>query len=100
MTAALAGAQILPALEFVGQSWRAGDDGGEHLPVQRGSLPPGRARLAERLRDGWRQNRSWLNAVPPMGDHQLWVNSLYFGGLPLALCLLALGFRDEPGEPG
>ena len=39
---------------------------------------------------------SWINALPPVGDHQLWVDSLYLGGLPLALALVALGVRGQP----
>jgi hypothetical protein len=40
--------------------------------------------------------RFWLRAMPPIDDHRVWVPSLYFGTLPLALALGAAGFRGGP----
>lgn len=40
--------------------------------------------------------RSWLRALPPINNHRVWVPSLYFGALPLALALGAAGFRGGP----
>ncbi len=42
------------------------------------------------------ENRSWLQAIPPVGDHQLWVDSLYMGGLALVLALSAARVRAGP----
>jgi hypothetical protein len=94
---ALAAAQILPAIEFVGRSWRAAGVSATNL--YRYSVAPVRA--AELV---WpnvfgssaAENRSWLQAVPPVGDHEVWVNSLYMGGLTLVLALSAIGFRGVP----
>ena len=41
-------------------------------------------------------NRSWLQAIPPVGGHEVWVESLYVGSLALVLALNAAGFRDGP----
>ena len=42
------------------------------------------------------QSRCWLQAVPPAGDHELWIESLYVGGLTLILVLNASGLRSGP----
>jgi hypothetical protein len=94
---ALSAAQMLPVLEFSGQSWRAA--GVPPTNLYRYSLQP--CRLAELI---WPnvfgtnapENRSWLQAVPPVGGHELWVESLYIGGLTLVLALSAAGFRGGP----
>jgi hypothetical protein len=94
---ALAAAQLLPVLEFSGQSWRAAGIPPTHL--YRYSLHP--CRVAELI---WPNvfgasspdHRSWLQAVPPVGGHEIWVESLYMGSLVLVLAVSAAGFRDGP----
>ncbi len=98
LAVALAAAQVLPALEFTRQSWRAAGISADTL--YRYSLDP--CRVVESV---WPnvfgtsslKNRSRLQAVPPVGDHEVWVESLYLGGLTLALALSALGWRG--GSP-
>src|SRR5262249_25008540 len=41
-------------------------------------------------------NRSWLQAIPPRGNHELWIVSLYMGGLALLLALSIAGWRSGP----
>ncbi len=94
LAAALSAAQVLPALEFAGQSWRAA--GLSSTTLFQYSMSPGR--LAEFF---WPnvfgashlQNRSWLQALSPVGEHEIWVDSLYLGGLTIALALSACGWR-------
>ena len=82
-----------PVLEFVGQSLRASGLSPETL--YRFSLAP--VRLAEAV---WPNvfgsstaiPRSWLQALPPAGGHEVWVKSLYLGGLTIALASGALGW--------
>jgi hypothetical protein len=40
--------------------------------------------------------RMWLRAIRPKDPHRVWIPSLYFGTLPLALALGAAGFRGGP----
>src|SRR5207248_6052903 len=85
---ALAAAQLLPSLEFIGQSWRAA--GVTATVLYQYSLDP--CRLVELV---WPnvfgtsspEDRSWLQAIPPVGGHELWVDSLYLGGFALVLAL-------------
>lgn len=94
---ALASAQMLPVLEFSSQTWRAAGITATHL--YRYSLHP--CRVAELI---WPSvfgtnspvNHCWLQAVPPVGGHEVWVESLYMGSLALVLALSAAGFRDGP----
>jgi hypothetical protein len=94
---ALSAVQILPVLEFVGQSWRAG--GIPESSRDRYSLDP--LRMVELV---WPnvfgssrpENRSWLQAVPPQGEHELLTESLYMGGPALFLALCAAGWRGGP----
>ncbi len=93
----LAAVQLLPALEFTRQSWRAAGMTADTL--YRYSLDP--FRVVEFI---WPNvfgtsspmNRSWLQAVPPVGNHEVWVGSLYLGVLPLALALSVLGWKGGP----
>ncbi len=97
---ALAAAQILPVLEFVGKSRRVGGEVATNVQRYRFSLAP--VRLVELV---WPtvfgtprpENRSWLQGVPPAGDHEFWVDSLYIGGPALALAVSAAGWRS--GRP-
>jgi hypothetical protein len=94
---ALAAVQVLPALEFVGMSRRVSGD--RAIDIYRSSLDP--FRLVELV---WPnvfglpcpENRSWLQAIPPAGGHELWVDSIYTGGLTLVLGLSACGLRSRP----
>jgi hypothetical protein len=97
--AALAAVQLLPVLEFTEQSGRAAGQGPHDIfPF---SLEP--IRLGEFLWPNFfgtffEGNRSWFRAVPPVRRHaQIWVPSLYVGGLTLLLALGAIGFRG--GRP-
>src|SRR5579883_3657818 len=94
---ALAAVQVLPALEFVGRTWRAA--GISAAVLYQYSLDP--CRLVELV---WPnvfgtsspENRSWLQAIPPIGGHEVWVESLYLGGFALVLALGAAGWRGGP----
>jgi len=94
---ALAAAQLLPVAELASLSQRAG--GLEPNVIYLFSMHP--VRLIELV---WPNvfgtsspdNRSWLQAVPPVGDHELWVESLYIGGLALVLALSAARIRGGP----
>ena len=77
---ALAAAQTLPVLEFSSQSWRATGITATHL--YRYSLHP--CRVAEMI---WPSvfgtnapvNRCWLQAIPPVGGHEVWVDRSTWG---------------------
>ena len=93
---ALAGAQLLPVLEFSLNSQRAA--GLAETNLYRFSLDP--FRVVELV---WPnpfglyspENRSWIQAIPPAGDHELWVDSLYMGGMTLALAVSALEWKSR-----
>ena len=95
---ALAAAQVLPVAEFASQSQRV-DDRLEPSEIYLFSLDP--FRVVELV---WPNvfgtsspdNRSWLQAIPPFGDHELWVDSLYMGGLALVLALSARAIKRRP----
>jgi len=97
LAAALAAAQVVPVLEFISQSWRAG--GVMATNLYRYSLDP--FRVVELV---WPNvfgissplNRSWLQGIPPVGGHEVYVESLYLGGLSLVLALSAAGWRGGP----
>ncbi len=96
--AALGCAQLVPVFEFTAQSGRAAGQGPHDLfPF---SLGP--ARLIELL---WPDiygthfagNRFWLSAILSRRlQAEIWIPSLYVGGLTLLLALSALGFRHGP----
>lgn len=92
----LAAVQLLPVLEFTRQSGRAAVDGMHDIyPF---SLEP--IRVIELLwpsvfGTAFAYNREWLWVVPPIEVHSdVWVPSLYLGGLTLLLGLGAAGFRS------
>ena len=95
--AALAGAQLVPTLEFIAQSTRSGAS--PHADIYAHSIHP--ARVVE-----WSwpnafgstsyRDRNWLTALPPTDDHRVWMTSIYLGGLTLLLALGAAGFRRGP----
>jgi hypothetical protein len=90
----LSAAQLLPAIEFTGQSNRTGAV--SVLSVERFSTDP--LRLAECVWPtvfGYHfpENRTWIHLLPPVNDHHFWVPSLYVGGLALLLGLAGAGLR-------
>jgi hypothetical protein len=95
----LAGAQVLPVLEFVSRSERGAEDQHDIYPF---SLEP--ARIAGLVwpnfyGDRFTSNRSWFESLPPLGRHaKVWVPSLYLGGLTLVLALGAWGVRGGPPQ--
>lgn len=98
LAAGLAAVQLLPVLEFTGQSGRAAGGGPHDLfPF---SLEP--LRLVEFLWPNvfgthFHGNRAWLGVIPPARIHaEVWVPSLYVGGLTVLLASVALGFRGGP----
>jgi hypothetical protein len=98
LAAGLAAAQLLPVLEFTAQSGRAAGEGPHDIfPF---SLEP--IRLVEFLWPNvfgtyFKGNRSWVSLTPPLPHHsEVWVPSLYVGGLTLWLAMGGLGFRGGP----
>jgi len=94
---ALAAAQVLPALEFAADSRRVAGDAA--INIYRFSLDP--YRVVELIwpnvfRTPRPINRSWVQAIPPAGTHELLNDSLYVGGLTLVLALSASGLRCGP----
>jgi hypothetical protein len=95
--AGLTAAQLFPVLEYTRLSLRVAEEGPHQIDPF--SLEP--ARVVELL---WPNvfgttrfgNRSWLPLVPPIHSVNVWVPSLYVGGLPLVLALGAWGFRGGP----
>ena len=101
LAGALAGAQLLPVLEFTGQSVRAAGEGPHD--VYPFSLRP--SRVVEFLWPNvfgtpFHGNRSWESAVPPAGKNaKIWIPTLYVGGLTIALALGALTIRFRGAAP-
>jgi hypothetical protein len=95
---AIAGMQLVPAVEFTGQTQRAGGSGLQDIYAY--GIHP--ARVVEFV---WPNvfgryfgvNRNWLSALPPSHDHRIWLTSLYLGALTTSLALGAAGFRG--GHP-
>ena len=97
LAVALSAVQMLPVLEFSGRTWRAA--GVTASNIYRYSLHP--CRVAELIwpnvyGNNFPENRSWLQAVPPAGSHEIWVESLYMGGWAMVLAFAAAGFRGGP----
>lgn len=93
----LTAVQLLPTLEFARMSRRAADDPATDLFFF--SVDP--YRLVEAVWPGVfgtcaAENRSILQALPPIGNHALWTPSLYLGGLTVALAAGTLGMRGGP----
>ena len=95
---AMSAIQLVPSLEFIALSPRAGS-GQVPAAIYDFSIHP--ARMIEGL---WpnvfgtiaRGNHRWLEALPPTFDYQVWLESLYQGGSILILGLAAAGFRRGP----
>jgi hypothetical protein len=97
LAALLAAAQLLPILEYTGETARAADDRPgriygfcvEPYRVLEAVWPSAYGRFGP-------ENRSWIHALPPRGERQVWTPSLYLGGLTLVLALGGIGFRGGP----
>ncbi len=95
---AVAGAQVVPAVEFAWRSVRASETQ-DSYDIYRFSVHP--LQVVDAI---WpnaygtvdRGNRSWIVALPGIRESQLWMPSLYLGGLTLVLAGTAAGFRDGP----
>ena len=98
VAALLSAAQLLPVLEFIGQSVRSSEDAPSNIYWF--SCHPGRlVELAWPNVFGTtdRGNRLWVGALPPRAvEKSLWVPSLYLGGLALVLALG--GSRSGPRD--
>ena len=97
LAACLTGAQLLPVMEFTGQSARAAA-GGIH-DIYPFSLEPIRvAELAfpNLFGTGVKAAHTWLGLVPGFQSPSIWVPSLYLGSLTLILAVSAFGFRNGP----
>jgi hypothetical protein len=95
LAASLSAVQLLPVLEFTRRSGRSAGEGTHDIyPF---SLAP--IRLGEFLwpnvsGTAFNRNRGWLIAIPnPTLHSEVWVPSLYVGGLTLILAVGAAGFR-------
>lgn len=95
---ALAGAQLLPILEYSRMSFRAAESEGFHdfyayspNPLQ--VLDTIWPNVFGTLEGGY---RSWLDAIPPKPESRLWMPSLYMGWLTIVLALSTLGVRKGP----
>jgi hypothetical protein len=95
---ALSGAQLVPVLEFTRLSFRAAEGEGFHN-VYPFSVSP--FQLVEAV---WpnvygttdRGNHSWFGTLPPKHEDNLWMPSIYVGGLTLVLASAGAGFRGGP----
>jgi Bacterial membrane protein YfhO len=95
---AIAGAQLLPVLEYTGMSFRAAESEGFHdfypysaHPLQ--LLDVIWPNVFGTLEGGY---RSWLNELPPKVDSRFWMPSVYLGGLTLVLASASVSFRSGP----
>ena len=93
----LAAVQVVPIMEFATLSLRAAEGGPhDYFPF---SVEPYRLiELAWPTAFGTSfmgENGTWLGLIPPQ-NHDIWIPSLYVGGLTLALALGAAGFRGGP----
>ena len=98
LAACLAGAQLVPVLEFTAQTTRAAESASHDIyPF---SLEP--IRLAElafpnTFGTGLRGEHAWLALFPGFRSPHIWVPSLYLGASTLILAFSAFGFRG--GSP-
>ena len=93
----LTAAQLLPILEYTGNTLRAADD--RPGRIYGFCVEPYRTIEAvwpNAFGKAWPVNRSWIQALPPADERMLWTPSLYLGGLTLVLALGAFGFRGGP----
>lgn len=95
LSASLASVQLVPSLEFARLTARAADVGPHD--VYPFSLEP--YRVVEWIfpnvfGESIASNRSWLETLPPIGRHKIWVPSLYMGMLPFLSAISAVRFRN------
>ncbi len=95
LAACLAGAQLLPVLEFSGLTERAADEGTHEIyPF---SLVPTRCiewlwpNISGRLLDG---HSSWISALTPTMSNRPWAPTLYAGGLTVLLAMTVVRLRE------
>ena len=100
LAAALAGAQLLPVLEFTQATSRAAGEGPHDIyPF---SIEP--HRLVELVwpsifGTSFNRNANWIDAAQLPGNRQtIWVPSLYIGSLALILAATAFRFRRGPAR--
>ena len=94
---ALCGAQLMPVIEFMAQSNRAGNLGANGRYVF--SLSPSRLIGAfwPNVTGTVAMSQEWPLALPASFDETMqWVPSLYLGGLTLVLAVAGAGFREGP----
>jgi hypothetical protein len=97
LSALLAAVQLLPSLEYMSNTLRAVDD----RPARVYGFCVEPYRIIETLWPGafgrfGPENRSWIQAISPAGERQIWTPSLYLGSLTLVLALGGFGFRGGP----
>jgi hypothetical protein len=86
---------VLPSLEFIAQSSRAESQAA--VDIYGHSIHP--ARVVEwawpnAFGATFGRNRNWLTALPPTNDHNVWMNSIYLGGMTTLLAMGAIGLRS------
>jgi hypothetical protein len=93
----LAAAQVLPTLEFTSASRRGAGMGATEI-YQFGLEPVRAIELFCPNAFGMRvpTNRSWIGMVPPVGDHNYWIPSLYIGILALVLACGTITWKSAP----
>lgn len=99
---ALAGAQLVPVLEYSRLSFRAAESLGLHdiYPYSANPLQlldavwPG---VFGTVEGGY---RSWLNALPPKSGSRFWMPSLYLGSLTLILAVAGSGAGGDGPRRG
>jgi hypothetical protein len=100
LAGAISAAQLLPVLEFTGQSARAAGEGPHDIfPF---SLNP--PRVVEMIWPNvfgtpFHGNRSWVQQID-FRNSKIWVPSLYMGGLTLVLALAGARFRGATAWRG
>jgi hypothetical protein len=102
LAAALGAVQLFPVFEFTAQSGRAAGQGPHDIfPF---SLEP--LRLVELVWPNvfgthFQGNTSWFAVLAPYaGRADIWIPSLYMGGLTVVLAVSAFGFRGGPPARG
>jgi hypothetical protein len=97
LAALLAAVEFLPSLEYTSNTLRAADE----RPSRNYGFCVEPYRMLEMI---WPcpfgrfgpENRSWIQAISPAGERQIWAPSLYLGGLTLVLAMGGFGFRGGP----
>jgi hypothetical protein len=95
--AGLSAAQLLPVLEFTALSGRAAGQGPHDIyPFSLSTFRLTEFAWPNVFGTSFHGNRSWMLAIPHAALHsEVWVPTLYLGGMTLTLALGALGFRGD-----